>query len=429
MIALPLAELAGLGALDSAPGATVVTGVTIDSRSVRPGDLFVAVGRGEEFRGEALAAGAAAALLPDDEHEALAALGRAVRSRSPARVVGITGSNGKTSTKDILASLCGSVAHTVAAEQSFNNEIGVPLTLCRVEPDTEVVVLELAMRGPGQIASLCAIAAPAVAVITTIAPAHLELLGSLENIARAKAEIVAGLAPGGVAVVPDGVPELEPWLQRADIEIRRTGPAAPYRVAAFEETETGSRVAFDLAGQSLSLDFSFTSLHQARNALAALVAYDALGLPLGRAAEGASRLVLSAWRGDEHPLAGGGIVVNDAYNANPGSMRAALEHQARRARGRRRLAILGTMAELGPTAPELHRELGRVARELGVDELLAVGELGRHYLDDGPPGSWAPDADAAIARARAVLRPGDHVLVKASRSLGLERVADALRGF
>ena len=428
MIELPLSELAGLGVLCAAPGATGVTGVTIDSRAVRPGDLFVAVGRGAVFHGAALAAGAAATLLPDDEHEALAALGRAVRSRSRARVIGITGSNGKTSTKDILAALCGPVARTVAAEKSFNNEIGVPLTLCRVEPDTELVVLELAMRGLGQIASLCAIAEPQVAVITAIAPAHLELLGSLENIARDKAEIVAGLVPGGIAVVPDGVPELEPWLQRSDIEIRRCGPGAPYRVVAFEEAGSGSRVTFELAGQRLTLDWSFTSLHQAQNALAALVAYDALGLPLGRAAEGAARLVLSAWRGEEHPLAGGGVVVNDAYNANPGSMRAALEHQARRAQGRRRLAILGTMAELGPTAPQLHRELGRVARELGVDELLAVGELGRHYLEDGPPGSWAADADAAIAQARTVLRPGDHVLVKASRSVGLEHVADALRG-
>ena len=428
MIPLPLAGLAGLGLLDSAAGATVVTGVTIDSRAVCPGDLFVAVGRGAEFRGQALAAGAAATLLPAHEHEALAVLGRAVRSRSQARVIGITGSNGKTSTKDILAALCAAVAPTVAAERSFNNELGVPLTLFRIEPDTELVVLELAMRGLGQIAALCTIAAPDVAVVTNIAPAHLELLGSLENIARAKGELVAALASGGIAVVPDGVPELEPWLRRDDIEIRRTGPGAPYRVVTFAETESGSRVTFDLAGERLTLDFSFRSLHQARNALTALVAYDALGLPLGRAGEGAARLVLSAWRGEEHPLGGGGVVVNDAYNANPGSMRAALEHQARRARGRRRLAILGTMAELGPAAPELHREVGRFARELGVDEVLAVGELGRHYLDDGPPGAWAADAEAAIAIARALLRPGDHVLVKASRSIGLERVADALRG-
>ena len=427
MIPLPLAELVGLGVIDAAAGATSVAGVTIDSRAVRPGYLFVAIGRGVEFRGQALAAGAAATLLPDDEHEALAALGRAVRARSRARVVGITGSNGKTSTKDILAALCGPVRRTVAAENSFNNEIGVPLTLCRVEPDTELVVLELAMRGLGQIASLCSIAAPDVAVITSIAPAHLELLGSLGNVARAKAEIVAGLVPGGIAVVPDGVRELEPWLQRDDIELRRTGPGAAYRVVELEESAGGSRVTFDLAGQRLTLDWSFTSMHQAQNALVALVAYDALGLPLDRAAEGASRLVLAAWRGEEYPLAGGGVLVNDAYNANPGSLRAALEHQARRAHGRRRVAILGTMAELGPTGPQLHRELGRIARELGVDELVAVGELGRHYLDEGPPGAWAPDADAAIALARTSLRPGDHVLVKASRSMGLERVADALR--
>jgi UDP-N-acetylmuramoyl-tripeptide--D-alanyl-D-alanine ligase len=431
MIALALDELAGLGVLVAAPGAHEVTGVTIDSRAVRPGDLFVAVGGGVAFVEAARAAGAAATLVPGDDHAALAAIGRAVLARSQARVIGVTGSNGKTSTKDILAALCGAVAPTVAAEKSFNNEIGVPLTLCRLEEATEVAVLEMAMRGPGQIAALCAIARPDVAVITSIAPAHLELLGSLRAIAAAKAEILAALPAGGIAVVPAGVPELEPLLlRRDDIAIRRTGPTSAYRVAEVQPGEgAGCRATFELAGRAVTLDLDFSSRHQLANTLSALAAYDALGLPLERAAEGAARIVLSSWRGEEHPLPGGGVIVNDAYNANPGSMRAALEHQALRAGGRRRLAILGTMAELGPTAPDLHREIGRLARDLGVDEVLAVGELGRHYLDEGPPGTWAPDAAAAVDAAAACIRPGDHVLVKASRSVGLERVADALRGF
>lgn len=429
VIALPLREVATLGAVEARPGVEEVTGVTIDSRTVRAGDLFVAIGGGSAYLGAALAAGAAATLLPDDEHEALAKLGRAVRAHIRARVVGITGSNGKTSTKDILAALCAPVARTVAAERSFNNEIGVPLTLCRAELDTEVVVLELAMRGPGQIAALCKVAEPSIGVITTIAPAHLALLGSLEAIAGAKAEIVDGIVPGGVAVVPDGVAELEPFLRREDIAFRRTGPDAAYRIAAVEPLGDGCRATFDLGGRCITLDLSFMSRHQLANTLTALTVYDALGLPLARAQEGASSIAFSAWRGDEHPLPGGGLLVNDAYNANPGSMRAALEHHAARAAGRRRLAVLGTMAELGPGAPAFHREIGRLARELGVDELLAVGDFGQDYLEDGPPGSWEPDATAAAGRARELLQPGDCVLVKGSRSVGLELVADALRAF
>ena len=444
MIALPLSAAAGLGALEAAPGVTEVVRITIDSRTVRPGDLFVAVGGGATYLEAARAAGAAATLLPDDEHAALAALGRAVLARSSARVVGITGSNGKTSTKDILAALCAPLLRTVAAERSFNNEIGVPVTLFRVEPDTELVILELAMRGAGHIAALCQIAPPDVAAITSIAPAHLELLGSLESIARAKAEIVEGLRPEGVAVVPAHVDELEQALaevlRRRPVRVVRVGGAQlPRRVGAVERRPDGScRAEFLLADERVTLDLSFSSGHQLANTLTALVVYRELGLPLERAQEGAAQIRFSSWRGEEHALAGGGLVVNDAYNANPGSLRAALEHQQLRAAGRRRLAVLGTMAELGPTAPEHHRAIGRFARELGVDQLIAVGELGRHYLDEGPPGQWAPDAAAAIEAARACVRPGDHVLVKASRSVGLESVAealaadsaaDALRGF
>ncbi|MDQ3992166.1 MAG: Mur ligase family protein, partial [Actinomycetota bacterium] len=214
MIALRLEELAALapGRLIPAGWAESVTGVQIDSRRVEEGDLFVAVGRGGDFRAHAFARGAAAVLLPDDAHAALAALGRSVRDRSSARVVGITGSMGKTSTKDILAALCRPHARTVAAEASYNAELGVPLTLCRLEADTEVAILELAMRGFGQIASLCEIARPDVGVITAIAPAHTEFVGSLAGVARAKAELLAALPPGGSAVVPADVPALEPYL-------------------------------------------------------------------------------------------------------------------------------------------------------------------------------------------------------------------------
>jgi UDP-N-acetylmuramoyl-tripeptide--D-alanyl-D-alanine ligase len=377
--------------------------VHVDSRRVGPGDLFVAVGRGEEFAADALARGAAATLIPDDAFAALARLGRAVRERSSARVVGITGSMGKTSTKDILAALCMPSARTIAAEASYNNEIGVPLTLCRLEPDTEVCILELAMRGFGQIAALCEIARPQIGVITNIGPVHLELVESLDGVRRAKGELVAALPRGGTAVVPADFP-----VDRDDINVVRVGePAA--EVAEGRTTVGG-------------VSFNFTARHQAQNAAAALAALDALGLPRPATVD----VDFSRWRGDENDLPGGGLLINDAYNANPVSMRAALSYLAERAGERRRVAILGDMAELGRTAPDYHREVGDAAATLGVDELLAVGELARGYLAGGVTGRWVPNVHEALRELGDVVRPGDAVLVKASRAIGLEAVAAAL---
>jgi len=402
VIALRVDELPPLGALDAR--ADVITGVQVDSRRIQHGDLFVAVGRGADFRNEALVRGAAATLVPTVPFEAFAALGSLVRDRSDARVVGITGSTGKTSTKDILAALCAPAARTVAAEASFNNEIGVPLTLCRLEPDSEVCILELAMRGFGQIADLCRIARPHVGVITNVGPVHLELVGSLDGVRRAKGELVAALPPGGTAVVPEDFP-----VERDDIEVIRPGrPQVRHK---------GGRTDID------GVSFNFTAEHQVANAVVALAAFDALGLPRPERAD----VEFSRWRGEELPLPGGGLLINDAYNANPVSMRAALAHLVATAGDRRRVAILGDMAELGPAAPAYHEEIGHEAARHGVDSLLAVGELGRGYLDRGVPEQrWAPDADAAAAEAAELVRPGDVVLVKASRALGLERVAEAL---
>lgn len=431
MIPLELAALAGLcaGELDGAPGAERITGVEIDSRRIQPGDLFVAVGRGAGFRSDALARGAAATLLPDDAFAALAALGRAVRERSSARVVGITGSTAKTSTKDILAALLRPHRRTLAAEASFNNELGVPLTLCRLEPDTEVCVLELAMRGLGQIAELCAIARPEIGVITSIGPVHLENLGTVARVAQAKAELVDALPPGGVAIVPGQAPELEPFLTRRDLEIRRFGRGGEATVESFEALEDRSRIAFDLHGRRLELEFNFSARHQAVNALAALLAYEALGLPLEDARVGAGGVELSRWRGDEVPLPGGGLLINDCYNANPVSMRAALAHLAERAGERRRVAVLGDMAELGPGASTYHREIGHLAAQAGVGALVAVGPLARGYVEGArgiPVTRWAPGIDEGLAALEQVLEPGDCVLVKGSRAMGLEAIADLL---
>jgi UDP-N-acetylmuramoyl-tripeptide--D-alanyl-D-alanine ligase len=386
--------------------AEAVTGVQVDSRLVRPGDLFVAVPGGEAYLDDARARDAAATLVPDDAHTALATLGSVVRARSDARVVAITGSVGKTSTKDILAALLRPHLRTVAAPRGFNNEIGMPLTLCSVEPDTEVVVTEMAMRGSGQIRALARVARPEMGVITSIAPVHLEQLGSLENIARAKAELLDELPAGAIAVLPKDAPELEPFVPDG-LDVRRFArPEAVIRDGRTHVRWRGGEVAF-----------GFTARHQVTNAAAALTAAEALGVePPSEPVE----VEFSLWRSQETALPGGGLLINDAWNANPVAMRAALAHLLERADGRRTVAILGEMAELGPDALAYHEEIGRDAED--VDVVLGVGELARHYAPD----EWVSDAAEAVEAARSLVRLGDAILVKGSRSVGLEVVADAL---
>jgi UDP-N-acetylmuramoyl-tripeptide--D-alanyl-D-alanine ligase len=404
VIPLPLSEIRPLGRLEG--DADEVTGVQVDSRLIRPGDLFVALAGGEAFLDDARDRGAAATLVPDDAHAALAALGSAVRARSDARVVAITGSVGKTSTKDILAALVGARLRTVAAPRGFNNEIGLPLTLCRIEPETEVVVTEMAMRGVGQIRDLARIARPHLGVITSIAPVHLEQLGSLENIAGAKAELLDELPDGAVAVLPEDVPELEPFVPER-LDVRRFGPPQA-------EIRDG-RTHVDWRGREVV--FGFTARHQATNAAAALTAAEALGVePPTEPVD----VDFSIWRSQEVELPGGGLLLNDAWNANPLAMRAALAHLLERANGRRTVAVLGQMAELGPDAPRYHEEIGQEAEP--VDVVLGVGELARGYAPD----EWVPTAADAVEVARRLVRPGDTILVKGSRSVGLEVVADAL---
>jgi UDP-N-acetylmuramoyl-tripeptide--D-alanyl-D-alanine ligase len=431
VIPLPLADIERLapGDLTTAPGAELASGVKVDSRQIEPGDLFVAVGRGADYVDDSLAAGASAAVVPDDAFAALAALAREVRGRSAAKVVAVTGSTAKTSTKDILGALCSPHARTVVAEGSQNNEIGLPLTLCRIELDTEIAIVEMGMRGLGQIAELCEIARPDVGVITKIGPVHLELLGTVERVAQAKAELVEALPPGGSAVVPAGESYLEPYLDREDISVIRFGEGGDVSLTYFAAAGGSSRLKVKAFGRALTLEFSFSSRHNATNALAALAAYHALGLPLGKAGRGARRVQLSRWRGEEVALPGNGILINDCYNANPLSMNAALEHLAERAGERRKVAVLGDMAELGSGAASYHREVGAAASRAGVDVLLALGPLARSYLDGArgvPVTRWAPSVEQGLAALRQLLRPGDCVLVKGSRSMGLETIGDAV---
>jgi UDP-N-acetylmuramoyl-tripeptide--D-alanyl-D-alanine ligase len=407
VIPISIDEIAALG-LGDLNGHGDVTGIHIDSRRVGPGDLFVAVRGGRDFVADARDRGAAT-LVPNDEFDAMAVLGQVLRGRSRARFVGVTGSTGKTSTKDILAALCAPVVTTVWTEGSYNAELGVPLTLGRLEPETELCIVEMGMRGFGQIAGLCEIVRPHLGVISAVGPVHLELVGSVEGVARSKAELVAALPPDGIAVVPESA-DLEPHL-RDDIEILRVPPVD------VELRDDGAHVRF---GQR-RIRFPLTSRHQAQNALTALTAYEAMDLPLDRLEESAASVRLSKWRGEELALPGGGFVVNDAYNANPTSMEAALRHLAERGAGRRRVAILGGMAELGEHADRHHREVAELAAQLGI-EVVAVGDLARGYDSD----VWEPDAAAALETARALVGPGDAVLVKASRAVALEGIAPTL---
>jgi UDP-N-acetylmuramoyl-tripeptide--D-alanyl-D-alanine ligase len=404
-------EALGLGELRGAPADGVVRRVHDDSRDSRPGDLFVALNTGVRFVGDALERGAAT-LVPVDQEAALATLARLVRDRSGAQVVAVVGSTGKTTTKDALAALCAAVAPTVAAEASRNNELGLPLTVLRLEPDTRVLVTEMGMRGLGQIAELCDVARPTVALVTSIGPEHLELVGTVADVARANAEAIEALPGAGIAVIPADEPLLEPYL-RPGLDVRRFDRSAVER--------DRERWVFWVGGQELSLVLPFTQRHLAENVLAALTAYHALGLPLERAHEGAAAIRLSRWRGEVRELRGGGLVVNDAYNANPTSMRAALVDLSERAEGRRRVAILGEMAELGDESAHYHAEIAAVLGELGIELVVAVGERARVYLSEAAGGLEIAKADA-FDEIAAALRPGDVILVKASRAVGLEGI-------
>ena len=406
MIPLELDIVANLaaGQLDRAGWTDEITGVQVDSRRIDEGDLFLALGDGADYRKHAFARGAAATLVPDDPFAALAAVAGAVRERSDARFVAITGSMGKTSTKDILAAICASQARTVAAERSFNNEIGVPLTVCRVRPDTEICILELSMRGFGQIAELCAFTRPHIGVITNIAPVHLEKVGNLEGVVRAKRELIDALPPGGTAVVPEGFD-----VGRTDVDVVRIGEDV--RLESFEPPLLRTSIG--------TAEVNFSAQHLAVNAVIAFATARALGLEIPQRID----VTFAEWRNQEVPLRGGGLLINDAWNANPISMRAALEHLRRLADGRRRIAVLGDMAELGDYSDEAHREVARAVDEIGVDVLIAVGKHASVY-----GGRSVADADEAISLLREELMPGDCVLVKGARVLGLERVAEALAG-
>ncbi len=356
----------------------------------------------------------------DDSLAALQALACAWRRELGARVVGITGSVGKTSVKDIAKALLPGRVH--ANRENLNTEIGLPLTVLEAPEDTDLLVLEMAMRGAGQISELAAIAEPEVAVITNVGPVHVELLGSVAAIAAAKAEVLAALPPDGVAIVPAVAGELEPHLAAAPRLIRF---GAGGDVFAVESRVSGgvTEALIETPSGRQAFHFPFAEAHNLENALAAIAAGVALGTSLAEMADRAANIGFSRFRGERLEMGDGIVLVNDCYNANPVSMRAALSHLAS-LEGARRIAILGEMAELGSGAVDYHREIGASARAEGVDILIGVGEPARDYAPDELVGTPEEAAEWLAAQ----LEAGDTILVKGSRSAGLETVAETLKG-
>ena len=426
-----LAEAAGaqlaLGDAEIGP-----TRAVIDTRAIEPGDLFVGL-RGERvdggrFAADALAAGAWGVLVAP-EHAAglsgvvlatsdpllsLQRLATAWRRELDAAVIGVTGSVGKTSTKQLIAALVAPQRRVAANPANWNTEIGLPLAVLAAPPDTEVLVLEMGMRGFGQIDELARIAEPDVGVITNIGPVHLELVGSLEGVARAKGELLAHVP---VAVIPADEPLLDPYL-RDDLDVVRFG--TDVTLDDFDPPSV-TVLARELR---VSLTVPFTSRHQLVNLLAAVAAAQAVGVE----PDGAVEVSFGAMRGEHIALPSGVLVINDCYNANPLSMRAALDDLATQAPdGGRRVAVLGDMLELGEGASEAHREIGAYAAQSAVDLLVAVGPLSSVMpAAFGREAHVAADAGEAASLVARLVRPGDVVLVKASRGIGLETVAEAL---
>jgi UDP-N-acetylmuramoyl-tripeptide--D-alanyl-D-alanine ligase len=416
----------------------------IDSRDVGSEDLFVGIAGehmdGGRFATEALVAGAWGVLVERSRaHDVIAAnppagwvlgcadplaslqsLARGWRRELGCPLVGITGSTGKTSVKDICRAILPGRVH--ASPENFNTEIGLPLALLAAPVETEVLVMEMAMRGLGQIAELCRIAEPDVAAITNVGPVHLELLGTMEAIAEAKAEILGGLGTGGRAVLPADAEALDPHL-RDDLETITFGPGGDVSAAAIRVAGERTEARIATPGGDADFAFPFGEAHNLTNALCAVAVGMALGDRPDAMAMRTSRIEFSRLRGERVELQGEILLLNDCYNANPVSMRAAVENLAALEVPGRRIAVLGGMAELGPDGPEFHAEIGALVRERGIGPLIGVGELARHYAPD----EWVADPEAAADLLETELHAGDVALVKGSRSVGLERFTDALR--
>ncbi len=441
-------------------GAGVFVGAATDSRMVQPGRLFFGLPGervdGFDFCGAAAQAGAAAVVVAAgrgrpagcenlpviavaDARLALGDLARAVRGQFGGRVVGVTGSNGKTTTKELIAAALAPAGSVLRTQGNFNTDVGLPLTVLDSTGDEAFWVLEMAMRGRGEIDYLARLAQPHVGVVTNVAAAHLGRLGSLEEVARAKGEIFHCLGSDGVAVLPADEPLLAPDVSHLpESRLRRFGPAAAgsrgvhVRILEFVPAGVaGSVIRLSVGMQPVVARVPLAGEHNARNVAAALAVASALGVPILRAVEGLRSTALPPHR-SRVLAAGGRTVLDDCYNANPASMSAALRALMTSAGASGRgFAILGDMLELGPEAEELHAGVGREAAALGLAGLVGVGPLAQHIVRgaaDLPPDRvlGAADAEQAAARVAGWSAPGDWILVKGSRGMRLERAVDAL---
>lgn len=452
MTPITLEELArAVGCAAPATTTPEIRGVSIDTRTVNPGDAFFAMPGARvdphDLLPDAVAAGAVVVVaerdVPDigipvlrvtDAQAALGQLGHWYwRDRLDCTTVGITGSSGKTTTKDLIAQILEAAGLTVSPRGSFNTEVGVPLTILSADPATRFLVLEMGMRGLGHIEHLTRIATPDVAVVTNVGHAHVELLGSIDQIAVAKGELVAGLNPRGTAVLNADDPRVLAMRERTTASILTYGRAEDADLRARDIQVGRNSVDFHVvdrrAGSECTVHLAYVGEHNVFNALAALGAALACGASLADAAQALGNArPRSAMRMEMLTAPGGFLVINDAYNANPESTKAALSALA--AMEGRTWAVLGEMRELGPESAALHAEVGRWAGHVGIDRLLCVGEGTRPAHEaasaSGVESLWLPDADDAVAALSSELGSGDVVLVKASRSIGLERIVQAL---
>jgi len=454
------AELtAALGA-PSAPLSKEVTGVSIDTRTLESGDLFFAI-RGETHDGHdhvarAFEAGAAAAVVArgrareltsrgpvfavDDTLRAMERLGEAARSRGAARIVAVTGSVGKTSTKEMLRVALSKSGPTHASAASYNNHWGVPLTLSRLSASAQFAVFEIGMNHAGEIGPLVGLVQPHVAVITTIAPVHIQYLGSLEAIADAKAEIFTGLEPGSVAVLNRDAPQFERLAARARewrLSVRTFGAArgAEARLLEVEPRVEGSLVRAQIFGRRVDFALGAPGRHMAENAMAVLLAVDALGASVEKSAAALAEFAPAKGRGERFVLAassGPFTLIDESYNANPASMRAALAllGATEPGPGGRRIAVIGDMLELGPEGAELHVALAPELAARRVDLLFGAGPLTRALFDIAPAamraawGGASCDIQDALVRG---VRAGDVVMIKGSNGSRMGPIVSVLR--
>ncbi len=433
-----------------APGA--VTGVATDSRIVKAGDLFVALrgprADGHQFVAEAFARGAAAALVAqeapaapgplvvvDDTLRAFGVVAGLHRRVLPATVIGVTGSVGKTTTVGLCAAVVGERFRTARSAESWNAEIGVAFSLLSLDTSIQVAVLELAMRGPGQIRELVTLTAPRIGVVTNIADSHLEALGSRENIAAAKAELIEGLPADGAAIVNAD----DPWTPRVVRDARcrvvtfGRRSDADVHVSDSASFDSGTRFTLRVGAHRTPVTLALIGEHQVQNAAAAAATGHVMGLGLEEIARGLEATPPATMR-QQVTMIGDLLVIDDSYNASPQSMAAAFEVVSRVRGARRLVLVLGEMRELGPSAPEFHRRVGEHIAALRAAALIAVGPNAQWYLDGAAAAGMAPASMTAMASnseaipiVRATVRSGDLVLVKGSRGIEMERIVEALK--